>query len=50
MYARVVVYSHDEDKDKLEAKARAGVIPIVTNSPGVHLVRRHGPGHPSCVN
>ncbi len=34
MYARVVVYTHDEDRDALEAKARAGVIPIVTNSPG----------------
>lgn len=31
---RVVVYTHDDDKDALEAKARAGVIPIVTNSPG----------------
>ena len=34
MYGRVVVYTHDDDKDELEAKARAGVIPIVTNSPG----------------
>ena len=34
MYARVVVYTHSEDKDELEARARAGVIPIVTNSPG----------------
>lgn len=34
MYGRVVVYTHDEDKDALEAKARAGVIPIVTNTPG----------------
>jgi heme-degrading monooxygenase HmoA len=34
MYARVVIYTHDEDKDELEAKARAGVIPIVTNTPG----------------
>ena len=34
MYARVVVYTHDDDKDELEAKARAGVIPIVTNTPG----------------
>jgi len=34
MYARVVVYTHGEDRDALEAKARAGVIPIVTNTPG----------------
>ena len=34
MYARVVVYTHDEDKDELEAKARAGAIPIVTSTPG----------------
>ena len=34
MYARVVIYTHDDDKDELEAKARAGVIPIVTNTPG----------------
>jgi heme-degrading monooxygenase HmoA len=34
MYARVVVYEYDEDKDELEARARAGVIPIVTNTPG----------------
>ena len=34
MYGRVVVYSYDEDKGELEAKARAGVIPIVTNTPG----------------
>ena len=34
MYARVVVYSYDEDKDQLEAKARAAVIPIVTGTPG----------------
>ena len=34
MYGRVVVYSYDEDKDQLEAKARAGVIPIVTGTPG----------------
>jgi heme-degrading monooxygenase HmoA len=30
----VVVYSHNEDRDELEARARAGVIPIVTASPG----------------
>jgi heme-degrading monooxygenase HmoA len=34
MYGRVVIYTHDEDKDELEAKARAEVIPIVTNTPG----------------
>ncbi|HEV7193486.1 MAG TPA: antibiotic biosynthesis monooxygenase [Jatrophihabitantaceae bacterium] len=34
MYGRVVVYTHSEDKDELEAKARAGVIPIVTSTPG----------------
>lgn len=34
MYARVVVYTHEDDKDELEAKARAGVIPIVTGTPG----------------
>ena len=34
MYARVVIYTYDEDKDELEAKARAGVIPIVTSTPG----------------
>jgi heme-degrading monooxygenase HmoA len=34
MYARVVVYTYDENKDELEAKARAGVVPIVTNTPG----------------
>jgi heme-degrading monooxygenase HmoA len=34
MYARVVIYTYDENKDELEAKARAGVIPIVTNTPG----------------
>ncbi len=34
MYARVVVYTHHEDKVELEAKARAGVIPIVTSAPG----------------
>lgn len=34
MYGRVVIYTYDEDKDALEAKARAGVIPIVTNTPG----------------
>jgi heme-degrading monooxygenase HmoA len=30
----VVVYTHSEDSAELEAKARAGVIPIVTNTPG----------------
>jgi heme-degrading monooxygenase HmoA len=34
MYARVVAYTYDEDKNGLEAKARAGVIPIVTGTPG----------------
>jgi hypothetical protein len=34
MYARVVVYTFEEDKGELEAKARAGVIPIVTGTPG----------------
>jgi heme-degrading monooxygenase HmoA len=34
MYGRVVIYSHSEDRDALEAKARAGVIPIVTATPG----------------
>ena len=34
MYARVVVYTHQDDKVELEAKARAGVIPIVTATPG----------------
>jgi heme-degrading monooxygenase HmoA len=34
MYARVVVYTHHEDKVELEAKARGGVIPIVTSTPG----------------
>lgn len=34
MYGRVVIYTHDEDKTELEAKARAGVIPIVTSTPG----------------
>jgi heme-degrading monooxygenase HmoA len=34
MYARVVAYTYDEDKNELEAKARAAVIPIVTNTPG----------------
>jgi heme-degrading monooxygenase HmoA len=34
MYGRVVIYTHTEDRDALEAKARAGVIPIVTNTPG----------------
>ena len=34
MYARVVIYTFDEDKDALEAKAREGAIPIVTNTPG----------------
>ncbi|MDQ6658761.1 MAG: hypothetical protein M3Z00_11155 [Actinomycetota bacterium] len=30
----MVIYTYDEDRDDLEARARAGVIPIVTNSPG----------------
>ena len=30
----MVVYTHNDDKDELEAKARAGVIPIVANTPG----------------
>jgi hypothetical protein len=30
----LVIYTYDEDKDELEAKARAAVIPIVTNTPG----------------
>ena len=34
MYLPVVVYTHHENKDELEAKARAGVIPIVTGTPG----------------
>lgn len=34
MYERVVIYTHSEDKDELEQKARAGVIPIVTKTPG----------------
>ena len=34
MYGRVVIYTYDEDRDALETKARAGVIPIVTNTPG----------------
>jgi heme-degrading monooxygenase HmoA len=34
MYGRLVIYSYDEDKAELEAKARAAVIPIVTNTPG----------------
>ena len=34
MYGRVVTYTYDEDKGELEARARAGVIPIVTNTPG----------------
>jgi hypothetical protein len=34
VYARVVIYSYDEDKTQLEAKARAAVIPIVTNTSG----------------
>ncbi len=34
MYGRVVVYSHAEDKDALEAKARSAAIPIVTATPG----------------
>ena len=34
MYGRVVIYTFDEDRDALEAKARAAVIPLVTNTPG----------------
>jgi heme-degrading monooxygenase HmoA len=34
MYARVVIYTHDDNKDELEAKALAGVVPIVTSTPG----------------
>ena len=34
MYGRVVTYTYSEDKDDLEARARAGVIPLVTNTPG----------------
>lgn len=34
MYARVVVYTHQDDRVELEAKARAGVIPLVTKTPG----------------
>jgi heme-degrading monooxygenase HmoA len=34
MYARVLIYSYDEDRAELEAKARAAVIPIVTGTPG----------------
>jgi len=34
MYGRLVTYTHSEDRDALEAKARAGVIPIVTAIPG----------------
>ena len=34
MYGRVVIYTYDEDRDELETKARAAVIPIVTTTPG----------------
>jgi hypothetical protein len=34
MYGRVVICTFDEDKDVLEAKARAGVIPLVTGTRG----------------
>src|SRR4051794_10098981 len=34
MYERVVIYTYEEDKIELEAKARAGVLPIVTSTPG----------------
>ena len=34
MYGRVVIYTFDENKDELEARARAAVIPLVTNTPG----------------
>ena len=34
MYGRLVTYTYSEDKDQLEARARAAVIPIVTGTPG----------------
>jgi len=34
MYGRLVTYTYSEDRDELEARARAGVIPIVTGTPG----------------
>ena len=34
MYGRVVTYTFDEDRDALEAKARAEVVPLVTGTPG----------------
>jgi heme-degrading monooxygenase HmoA len=33
-YGRVVIYSHTEDRDELEAKARAGALPLVTSAAG----------------
>ena len=34
MNGRVVIHTYDEDKKALERKARAAVVPIVTNTPG----------------
>jgi len=34
MYGRLLIYTFDEDKKALEDKARAAVIPIVTNTRG----------------
>ena len=33
-YGRVVIYSHSEDRDELETKAREGVLPIVKAADG----------------